>query len=171
MKSLFSYLLALATVFILSTGVHAQEEVPMTDDMPTEAADAVGSATIGEIIADHAETTTLKSALEAAGLTDALDADGQFILLAPTDAAFAALPEGLLNALLLPENVETLVVLLEHHLVNSSDQSSNDLLASVLNGDEVTIGENLSASNGDIYLIDQVLIPEGVDLDTLHGDH
>ncbi|MBB4078381.1 putative surface protein with fasciclin (FAS1) repeats [Lewinella aquimaris] len=170
MKSLSFFLLLLASIFTFSSGLHAQEDMPETDEMTTEeTAPMTSDHTIGEAVAQHAETTTLATALESAGLTDALDADGSFILLAPTDEAFAALPDGVLDALLLPENGEALVTLLQHHLIDSSDSASNELLSSVLNGDEVTIGENLSASNGQVYLIDQVLIPEGFDLEALQG--
>ncbi|CAH0999859.1 hypothetical protein LEM8419_01134 [Neolewinella maritima] len=170
MKSLFSFLLLLAAT-IFSTGLHAQEEVPTpTDVEPQEEAYAEAEQTIGQTVGQNAQTTTLSTALNSAGMTADLDADGSFILLAPTDAAFAALPDGLVDALLLPENSESLTALLSYHFINSADPESSDTMSRVLEEGQVNVGENLTASNGVVYLIDQVLIPEGFDVEALLGE-
>lgn len=61
--------------------------------------------------------STLVAAVEAAGLSDALMGEGPFTIFAPTDAAFAALPEGTVEDLLLPENKEQLATLLQSHVI------------------------------------------------------
>lgn len=178
MKSLFSLLLLLAAT-LFASGLHAQEEVPT----PAEPADtppateetyseeyAQDEQTIGQAVGQNAQTTTLASALNAAGMTATLDGDGSYILLAPTDAAFAALPEGLVDALLQPENSESLTALLSYHFIDSSDEDATNTMTRVLEDGQVTVGENLTASNGVVYLIDQVLIPEGFDVESLLGE-
>ena len=159
MKSLFSFLLLFATVSF-STGLHAQ-----TEEM------TVASTSIGALVHQNAETTTLAKALDAAGLTAALDGGEGMILMAPSDAAFAALPEGTLDALLLPENAEALTTLLQYHLVDSADETSTAALTEVLENGEVTVGDQLEADNGTVYLIDQVLVPADFDLTALIGEN
>ena len=175
MKSLFSFLLLCAAT-LFSVGLHAQEEVPTetpTETEPTappmqeEDATAPADQTIGQAISQNEQTTTLASALSSAGMTADLDAEGSYILLAPTDAAFAALPEGLVDALLLPENSEALTTLLRYHFIDSADTDSSNTMTRVLEDGQVNVGENLPASNGVVYLIDQVLIPEGFDVEAL----
>jgi uncharacterized surface protein with fasciclin (FAS1) repeats len=63
---------------------------------------------------DH---TTLVTALKAAGLIETLKGPGPFTVFAPTNAAFAKLPAGTLDALLRPENKEKLVKILTYHVV------------------------------------------------------
>ena len=178
MKSLFSFLLLLA-VSLFSLGLHAQEEVPTeTDPTQTDPADqpleedayASTEQTIGQAVSQNAQTTTLATALNSAGMTADLEAEGSYILLAPTDAAFAALPEGLVDALLLPENGDALTTLLLYHFIDSADTGASDTMTRVLEDGQVTVGENLPASNGVVYLIDQVLIPEGFDVESLLGE-
>lgn len=61
--------------------------------------------------------STLLQALDAAGLTETLAGDGPYTVLAPTDEAFAALPEGTLDELLMPENQEQLTEILTYHVI------------------------------------------------------
>jgi uncharacterized surface protein with fasciclin (FAS1) repeats len=127
--------------------------------------------------------STLVAALEAAGLVETLQGEGPFTVFAPTDEAFAALPEGLLEKLLLPENVDLLVKILTYHVV--ADQV---LAADVTDGDVATVeGQTITlattggvtvnganvvladvlASNGVIHVIDAVILPPDVDVSTL----
>lgn len=131
----------------------------------------VASNSIGALVHQNAETTTLAKALDAAGLTAALDGGEGMILMAPTDAAFAALPEGVLEALLLPENAEVLASLLQYHLVDSADEQSTAMLTEVLENGEVTVAGQLEADNGSVYLIDQVLLPADFDVEALIGEN
>jgi uncharacterized surface protein with fasciclin (FAS1) repeats len=119
---------------------------------------------------------TLVAAVQAAGLVDTLKGDGPFTVFAPTDAAFAALPAGTVESLLLPENKDQLVAILTYHVVPAKvlakDVAAGE--APTVNGQTVTIaitdggvtveGANVIqtdvlASNGVIHVIDQVIIP------------
>ena len=120
---------------------------------------------------------TLVAAVDAAGLTETLQGDGPFTVFAPTDAAFAALPDGTLDSLLLPENQDQLTAILTYHVVPgataSSDLAGQQLSVETVNGaelaidgtDGVRVGDatvtqaDIPASNGVIHVIDQVLLP------------
>ena len=127
--------------------------------------------------------STLVAALTAAGLVETLQGEGPFTVFAPNDAAFAALPEGLLEKLLLPENIAVLTSILTYHVVAGTVMSTD-----VVAGDAPTVeGSNLAlttdmgvkvndatviqadvaASNGVIHVIDKVLVPPTVDLAAL----
>lgn len=74
-------------------------------------------ANVVAIAAGSDQHETLVAAVQAAGLVDALSGDGPFTVFAPTDTAFAALPEGTLDTLLEPANRETLQAILTYHVV------------------------------------------------------
>jgi uncharacterized surface protein with fasciclin (FAS1) repeats len=121
--------------------------------------------------------TTLVAAVEAAGLVETLKGEGPFTVFAPTDEAFAALPEGTVEDLLLPENRDQLTAILTYHVVPgrvmSADIAGQTLSAATVNGAEVAIdatdgvnvgGANVvtadvEASNGVIHVIDAVILP------------
>ena len=124
---------------------------------------------------------TLLAAVEAAGLTETLATGGPFTVLAPTDAAFDALPEGLLDSLLEPDSKETLTAILTYHLIDgevTSDAVVNlekaasvqgeDIMIEVVEGKVVLNGSatvtvtDVAASNGVIHVIDAVLVPPSV---------
>lgn len=157
----------------------ATEEVPATADL---------AVTEGETIVDVAMSNgsfdTLVSAVQAADLADTLSAEGPYTVFAPTDDAFAAIPEDKLNALLLPENQETLQQILTYHVVSGEVPSSEISAGAVptVEGGEVTISvdggtvmvndatvvqPDVMASNGVIHVIDAVLLPPTVSLDDL----
>ena len=119
---------------------------------------------------------TLVAAVKAADLADALQADGPLTVFAPTDEAFAKLPEGTVESLLLPENKEKLISILKYHVVAGA-VTSGDVVklksATTLNGHDVKINScngvkinnakvvtaDIHASNGVIHVIDTVLLP------------
>ena len=121
---------------------------------------------------------TLVAAVQAAGLVDALKADGPLTVFAPTDDAFAKLPEGTVESLLLPENLEQLKSILTFHVVSGKVKAANvtdGLSAETLQGSSlnftvtdagVTVnGATVTAtdiytSNGVIHVIDTVLLPQ-----------
>lgn len=120
---------------------------------------------------------TLVAAVEAAGLADTLKGEGPFTVFAPTDDAFAALPEGTVESLLLPENKDKLTAILTYHVVPGKVMSgdlSNGMMAATVQGGEVKImtdggvtvdGANVTtadveASNGVIHVIDAVIMPK-----------
>ncbi len=121
--------------------------------------------------------TTLAAALDAAGLVDTLKGDGPFTVFAPTDAAFAALPEGTVESLLKPENKDQLVAVLTYHVVPGAVKAGDVVKldsAKTVNGESVTIeasdagvkvdnanviATDIEASNGVIHVIDAVILP------------
>lgn len=120
---------------------------------------------------------TLVAAVQAAGLVDTLKGDGPFTVFAPTDDAFAALPEGTVENLLKPENKDQLTAILTYHVVAGKVMStdlSNDMKAATVQGGDVTImteggvmvndasvtQADIEASNGVIHVIDKVIMPQ-----------
>lgn len=121
---------------------------------------------------------TLATALEAAGLTDALKGAGPFTVFAPTDGAFAKLPKGLINILIQPENKDKLTAILTYHVLPARVTAAEIpqlSSAKTLNGEPLQIKANqghvqvnqssvisadILCSNGVIHVIDSVLIPE-----------
>lgn len=117
------------------------------------------------------------AAVSAAGLVDTLKGDGPFTVFAPTNAAFAALPAGTVDTLLLPENKDQLISILTYHVVPgavTSDQLAGQRLSvetvqgstvHVDGTDGVTvdganvIAADIIASNGVIHVIDAVILP------------
>ncbi|MEQ8861440.1 MAG: fasciclin domain-containing protein [Pseudomonadales bacterium] len=127
-------------------------------------------------VADKAGSfTTLIAALNAAGLAETLAGDGPFTVFAPTDAAFAALPEGTVESLLADK--EALTKVLTYHVVagkvGAADVAAMSPLTT-LQGSTLTVGTDggvtiqgagvvsadVAASNGVIHVIDTVLIPQ-----------
>jgi len=121
---------------------------------------------------------TLVAAVKAADLVDTLKGEGPFTVFAPTDAAFAKLPEGTVEGLLEPENKDRLVAVLTYHVVPgkvmSSDIAGKQIEAETVEGSAVSIDAtegvtidgatvttaDIEASNGVIHVIDSVILPE-----------
>ncbi|MBN7784340.1 fasciclin domain-containing protein [Ponticoccus gilvus] len=120
---------------------------------------------------------TLLAAAQAAGLAETLSGDGPFTVFAPTDEAFAALPEGTVDTLLLPENKDQLTAILTYHVIPGkvmSSDLSDDMAATTVQGSDVMIeldngvmvqdatvtSADIEASNGVIHVIDKVIMPE-----------
>jgi uncharacterized surface protein with fasciclin (FAS1) repeats len=120
---------------------------------------------------------TLVAAVQAAELVDVLKGEGPFTVFAPTDEAFAALPEGTVENLLKPENRDQLVAVLTYHVVPGKIMSSDiagktaevttvqgsDISVNAMNGVMVdnasVITADIEADNGVIHVIDQVVLP------------
>ncbi|TVQ54287.1 MAG: fasciclin domain-containing protein [Phycisphaerales bacterium] len=126
---------------------------------------------------------TLATALEAAGLVDALQGDGPFTVFAPTDEAFDKLPEGTLDELLKPESRDTLRLILTYHVVsgkvkaadvvglNAADTLSGQRISIAVNDGTVRLNDSarvtdvdIEASNGVIHIIDSVIMPNTKDI-------
>lgn len=121
---------------------------------------------------------TLVAAVQAADLVDTLKGEGPFTVFAPSDEAFAALPEGTVDDLLKPENKEQLIAILTYHVVPgkvmAADVSGAETTASSVQGgdlmidgtDGVTVNgatvtqADIEATNGVIHLIDTVILPQ-----------
>jgi transforming growth factor-beta-induced protein len=122
--------------------------------------------------------STLIAAVEAAGLTQALQGDGPFTVLAPTDEAFAALPKGTVQTLLKKENIGQLKAILTYHALSGSISAGDALKAKsakTLNGQPVEFAikdglfqvngatirsTDIECENGIIHVIDAVLLPQ-----------
>jgi len=133
---------------------------------------------IVEIAAGNEDFTTLVAALQAAQLVETLQGDGPFTVFAPTNAAFAALPEGTVENLLLPENRAQLVEVLTYHVVHGAvyaDDVAQLRSATTVQGSDINIqvemGQvkvdnavvvktDIKASNGVIHVIDAVILPQ-----------
>ncbi len=174
-KQLMGWLAALALV--LTAAPAMAEEAPA--QMPDENAPAaVEQSDIIVTLRDAGTFNTLLAALDAAGLTESLQTAGPYTLFAPTDAAFAKLPEGKLDELLKPENKESLIALLSYHVVPVRMTAEYAAAAGevrtlggqvitvtkdgdkvVINGEAVITEPDVAASNGLIQTIDTVLVP------------
>jgi uncharacterized surface protein with fasciclin (FAS1) repeats len=120
---------------------------------------------------------TLAAALQAGGLVDTLKADGPYTVFAPTDEAFAKLPDGTVEMLLLPENKDKLVEILTYHVVagkvtaaevvtldsaktvNGSDVAIRVVDGTVFINDSRVVTADVGASNGVIHVVDTVILP------------
>ena len=120
---------------------------------------------------------TLAAALGAADLVETLKGDGPFTVFAPTDEAFAKLPEGTVESLLKPENKAKLTAILTYHVVpgkvmaadvvklTEAETVSGAKVSISVKGDAVMINNatvaaaDIKASNGVIHVIDTVLLP------------
>ena len=121
---------------------------------------------------------TLVTAVKAAGLVDTLKGNGPFTVFAPTDEAFAKLPNGTLDKLLKPENKKQLVAILTYHVVPgkvmAKDLAGQKTMAKSVEGSEIAVDAtngvkvdnakvvkaDIQASNGVIHAIDAVIMPK-----------
>lgn len=159
MKNLLKSCLAIALVLFINSNVNAQSK------------DIVGLAVGNENL------STLVAAVKAGGLVETLQGNGPFTVFAPTNEAFAALPEGTLEMLLKPENKDKLVQVLTYHVVAGKVMStdlSNGQKAKTVQGESITVAINsagvkisganviaadVKAKNGVVHVIDRVILP------------
>ena len=152
----------LATALILATAACGDSNKPAPEPNIVEVAQAAG------------DFNTLVGALEATGLDETLSGDGPFTVFAPTDNAFALLPEGLVASL----SVDQLTAVLTYHVVAGEVDAATVVTLDeadtvqgspiviqiddgtvVLDGRVQVITTDIRASNGIIHVIDAVLIP------------
>ncbi len=173
--------LALAAALTLSA-CGSDSETAMEETMQ-ETTEQTSVGTIVDVASAAGNFSTLVAAVAAADLVETLSGEGPFTVFAPTDEAFAALPAGVLDGLLLPENKALLAQILTYHVV-----AGKVMAADVTDGDVATvegqtiklateggvtvngatvIAADVAASNGVIHAIDQVILPPGVDVSKL----
>jgi len=166
----------------------AATDAPMTettegdmaeDDMAED--DMAEAGTIVDVAVANGSFNTLVAAVTAAGLVETLSSPGPFTVFAPTDDAFAALPEALVPCLLLPENVDALTAILTYHVVSGAVMSTDltDGPVPTVQGEDITVDltdgvvlndgptviiADVPASNGVIHAIDDVLVPPSIDV-------
>ena len=191
MKTKFAFLLVVLSLVLAACAAQATptaqptaipEPTAMTE--PTASLEPTGepaSKTIVDIAVEDGRFTTLVAAVQAAGLAETLSGEGPYTVFAPTDDAFAALPEGTLESLLLPENKQQLADILLYHVVPGKVMASDvagldgQMADTALEGKQIGIkvdmgnvylNENtqviitdIEASNGVIHVIDSVLLP------------
>ena len=104
-----------STVILASAGATQAADNPMVGG-----AEMFADKNIVENAVNSADHTTLVAAVKAAGLVDTLMGDGPFTVFAPTNAAFAALPDGTVETLLKPENKDLLTQILTCHVVGKA---------------------------------------------------
>ena len=147
--------------------------VPMT-----VAAVAAKAGDIVDTAMSAGQFNTLVAAVKAAGLVDTLKGEGPFTVFAPTDEAFAKLPEGTVETLLKPENKDQLVAVLTYHVVPGKvmyhDVQGKIVDAPTVQGstakvdgtyagptidDAKIVKADIETSNGVIHVIDSVILP------------
>lgn len=151
--------------------------LPPADEAAAEGAEmAEPAGNIAEVAAGAGNFTTLLAAVEAAGLVDDLTGEGPFTVFAPTDDAFAALPEGTIDTLLADPEGALRDILLYHVVAGKvmSSDLSDGMTADTLQGAPVTftvadgavkvdaanvVAADVEASNGVIHVIDAVILP------------
>jgi uncharacterized surface protein with fasciclin (FAS1) repeats len=187
MKTLF--FAAAASAFALAACTPASEPAPAPAPVPVEETVAEPEAeqpapvpmTVVDVAMANPDFSTLVSAISAAGLAETLSGPGPYTVFAPTNEAFAALPAGELDALLLPENKDKLVKILSYHVIPGTVMSAdippeadagatasiNNLDLSVriatdgtpmVNQAKITQAD-IPASNGVVHVIDTVIMP------------
>lgn len=180
-------LIALFSVLALVLAACGSDEETVGETTPaladttttTEAAEEMARVgTIVDVAVEAGSFSTLVTAIQAAGLVDTLSSEGPFTVFAPTDDAFAALPEGLLDTVL--ADTDLLTSILNYHVVagnvtaadvvtlDSADTVQGEAVTitvddgSVLVNDANVVQTDVDASNGVIHVIDAVLLPPSV---------
>ncbi|MBL8858333.1 MAG: fasciclin domain-containing protein [Planctomycetes bacterium] len=171
-----------ASILVASLAAFA----PFADDTCSGSAQAHAVAAEGKNIVETAVAAgsfkTLAAALKAADLVDTLQGKGPFTVFAPTDAAFAALPKGKLDELLMPKNKALLQSILTYHVVSGAVPSGDVVKlkhAATVNGQRVDVKvsddgvmidgakvttTDIRCSNGVIHVIDAVIMPSADDI-------
>lgn len=168
-KSLTLFALAVVATLLAATQASAQDDAQ--DDAKDE-------KNIVEIAAGADDFSTLVAAVKAGGLVETLTGDGPFTVFAPTNEAFAKLPEGTVESLLKPENKEKLVAILKYHVVPgkvmaadvvklSEAKTAQGGMVKIMTKDGKVMVDNatvvktdIAASNGVIHVIDTVIMPK-----------
>ncbi|HEY5905622.1 MAG TPA: fasciclin domain-containing protein [Actinomycetota bacterium] len=181
-RKLITALAAVASLSVVAAAC-SSDDTSSTDAMDgaESAAPAETTETITDVVAGNEDFSTLLAAVEAAGLGETLAGEGPFTVFAPTDEAFAALPEGTLETLLKPKNEELLSSILTYHVVPAEVMAADvesgevttvngatftvdasDMGVSITDGqgNEVdVVTTDIVTSNGVIHVIDGVVLP------------
>ena len=178
MKQKVTFLLL--TLLAAGTATYAGSACCGGGDMSKKTATPIGMDVV-ETAMSSDQFTTLVAAIQAADLGDTLQSAENITVFAPTNEAFEALPDGLLETLLKPENKDTLVTILTYHVlpvevpaaavtpgsVNTLEGSPVDITVedgSVMVNEATVVQTDIEASNGVIHVIDQVLVPSSIQL-------
>ncbi|PSB44284.1 hypothetical protein C7B80_21280 [Cyanosarcina cf. burmensis CCALA 770] len=173
-----------ATQYIVGRNSNVSQTTPNTQTPQTSGTTAANN--LVAVATSNQSFSTLTSLLKATGLAESLQKRGPYTVFAPTNEAFAALPQGILKKLQQPENSEVLMQILMYHLV-PGQQTAKQLSAGELktladrpiniqidpNGNQISVNDarviqpNIQASNGIIHAVNEVLLPPNLDLSQL----
>ncbi|MFZ4719038.1 MAG: fasciclin domain-containing protein [Ilumatobacteraceae bacterium] len=174
-----------ASLVLAACGSDSNDAAVETTSAPATETTAAAAGTIVDVAVGNPDFSTLVAAVQAAGLVETLQGDGPFTVFAPTNAAFDALPAGLVDKLLLPENKDTLVKILTYHVVAGKVMAADVKPGEVpsvegspitvtvdgstvkLNDSATVTAVDVAASNGVIHVIDAVILPPGLDVSGL----
>ncbi len=185
MKNIVKTLFIMTTVISASCNSAPATETTQSDDASSSGApagqsavkDDVSSKNLVQTAVGSPDHTTLVTAVKAGELVDVLSNAGPFTVFAPTNAAFAKLPEGTVDGLLKPESKEALVNILEYHVsvaVYKAENLTDGQSIGQVNGDNIKITKkdgkifvndkaeivaSIPTSNGIIHVINEVLLP------------
>ena len=175
--------IAAALVMLTACGSDGSSEDTVVEETVAESTEMTEAGDIVAVASSTDGFSTLVAALTAGGLVETLQGEGPFTVFAPTDEAFAALPAGLLDKLLLPENKDVLVAILTYHVVAGKVMAADivagdvptvegstvtlDTMSGVKVNDATVTTADVAASNGVIHVIDAVIVPPTVDLASL----
>jgi len=178
LKFLSLVTLCVVTFFFVGCGNAAKETPAETVVEEVVETPAEVSNTVVDIAVGSADHTTLVAAVTAAGLVETLSGTGPFTVFAPTNAAFAALPAGTVDKLLLPESKDALTGILTYHVVSGNVKAADltdGQVVKTLNGQDLTVSikdgvvmingskvvtADLVGTNGVIHVIESVLMPK-----------
>ena len=172
-RNVFAVLAIAAALTLSACGNDSESATETTTE-------ATAPGTIVDVAVGAGNFTTLVAAVTAADLVETLSGTGPFTVFAPTDEAFAALPAGVLDALLLPENKATLAKILTYHVVSgtvmAADVTDSDVatvegqtiklstMGGVMVNQAMVVAADVMASNGVIHAINAVILPPDVDV-------
>jgi uncharacterized surface protein with fasciclin (FAS1) repeats len=181
MKTILNSVFAVALLFTVISCTKQAQDMPYTEEGAQAGQSAVqddeSQKNIVQTALSSSDHKTLVAALKAAAYVDALSNAGPFTVFAPNDAAFAKLPEGTVDNLVKPENKLKLQDILEYHVyvgVIRESMVQSEMNLNQVNGKNVKVSKSgndlfvngnkilasVPTSNGIIYVIDTVLIPE-----------
>ena len=180
MKKLI-YLFSICLLLLISCGKEQTKTTSKADEKVKKEnapiADDVSDKDVVKIAAGSKDHTTLVTALQAADLVTSLGNAGPFTVFAPVNAAFDKLPPGTVEELLKPENKDKLATILQHHVyvgVYKTEMFQDGMTLGMVDGknakitkkgddifiDKAKIIATVPASNGIVYVVDEVILPE-----------
>lgn len=189
-RNLFMAVATIGLFAMTSCKSSKTEEAKVSTAEVTETVEVMQAPNIVGVAAGNENFTTLVAAVKAAGLVETLSSEGPFTVFAPTNDAFSKLPEGTVESLLEPANLETLTSILTYHVVSGKFDATavvaaikanngafevttvqgGKLVASLDGANVMLKDENgnmsavviadVAASNGIIHAIDSVVMPK-----------
>jgi uncharacterized surface protein with fasciclin (FAS1) repeats len=172
-----------AAFFYYKNSVTKSDTSQTTASQSTDNTQPTGTKSIVVLSTDNVSLTTFTSAVKSAGLTDLLDGAGPYTVLAPSNDAFKALPDGTLDTLLKLENADKLKNILSYHIISGTlpiSQLTDGQKIKTVNGQELVVStadnkvtfidakggkavvtkKDINAKNGVVHIVNAVLLPQ-----------